>query len=585
MSIQSTSGDSVIFREQFISPASVAANGGVVTGTPVVNKSIKTVSTDLVNYSALKRFPTLVGVSVRWKGSVNWTNSDGYAGLFTVSNNSAAAAGVYFGIYRDAANNRFLFNVADGTNYKQRPHAIIPANDTVFEFVGTYDGTNVNVYINGVLDNGTQSGTLTGSLPLGRLAQTVLFNRLSTSIWGFNQRGNFVEVYDKALTAEEVKDLYEQDTIQELDKPLIDLPLRSSYYKENGVEILTDPDFDNTTIDDWEASSTAVALSLSTDSPKTGTQALRITYVTGHGYARRVGLTSTRRYRFKGWARGDGGAFFPRITDHGGTIFWQGTTSTSWQYFDVEFTGASWVVLYTPLTGGGVGSWIEFDNLSLELMENLTENKGTLGGTAKLGDGFTPTTMPTLLAPHGASFDGGDSIDLNNEVLTLSSQAFSFGCLLFDPSGLSDVSNPSLLGTWDGAQTKGVLIYKYPSVANGFGLLIGSSSGNLLEARGDACPRGLHSFFATYSGSGTYAGLKLYIDGKLSTWTNGSAGTLASNISTGRNLLLGARHNGASRGNFLTANKRVYFPKFYLNEFTARQVKILHNRLMKGLNV
>jgi len=237
---------------------------------------------------------------------------------------------------------------------------------------------------------------------------------------------------------------------------------------------------------------------------------------------------------------------------------------------------------------GGAGSAVEYDDVKTELCIAQTKNIGSLGGYALLGDGSTTTTFPTQKTPHGMSFDGGDYLKVDagiGPLLTLS-MPFTFSVLMYDDKGLFDTSGYSLGGTWDTAQSKGVLFYKYPSTSYGIGVYIGSSSGNFLEARGLEAPPGIHLYTFTYDGSGTFAGLKIYIDGKLSSWINGSTGTLGSDIVSGKGVILGARWNGASSPHqFLTSGKRILDVSIYPVALTPVQVKVLYESLKKTLNV
>lgn len=62
------------------------------------------------------------------------------------------------------------------------------------------------------------------------------------------------------LSAEAAKDLYEQDTVQELDmsKFLVNLPLRSWYWKETGTELVTDGNMEALNVTAWPSGLSAV---------------------------------------------------------------------------------------------------------------------------------------------------------------------------------------------------------------------------------------------------------------------------------------------------------------------------------------
>ncbi len=125
-------------------------------------------------------------------------------------------------------------------------------------------------------------------------------------------------------------------------------------------------DFDDITITDvtagsWSAGGSAV-LSKQTTTPHGGRQALRVTYNgTANPYAFQSSiLTNGKKYRFTGWARGDG-VGIPSVYFADGTNIWTGTTSVSWQRFDVTMTATNvTLMLYSSLNSAG---YIEFDDV------------------------------------------------------------------------------------------------------------------------------------------------------------------------------------------------------------------------------
>lgn len=127
-------------------------------------------------------------------------------------------------------------------------------------------------------------------------------------------------------------------------------------------EQLTDGDCEDPGTPDW-ASYRSGVLSKSTANPHSGAQALRITEngLNNPG-AQGSAIVKGHFYRIKGWARGDGTAV-PRVYD--GAPLWTGTSSTSWQYFEVTLLAGSTFFLLQALVGVGGANWIEFDDLSI----------------------------------------------------------------------------------------------------------------------------------------------------------------------------------------------------------------------------
>lgn len=127
-------------------------------------------------------------------------------------------------------------------------------------------------------------------------------------------------------------------------------------------------DFDDVSVKetcpDWTAEGpTKPLLTKSTASPHGGAQALRITNqaVTWAG-ASQTTLVVGKSYHVTGWARGDGTSN-PRVGLSAYT--WTGTTSSSWQAFDFSVVADS-IKGFLYIDGGGIGNWVEFDDVSIK---------------------------------------------------------------------------------------------------------------------------------------------------------------------------------------------------------------------------
>lgn len=579
-----------IFRETFDSLSSVAQNGGAVTGTPTISNGY---TTTLANAQKIS-YPKMKGVlnnATKFVIDLDFTTGSDITSYTDLISEWDASGRLQYMVqiingfliaYVGAASNYGSFALATNTRYRLR---------------FSYDGSQATnalklvCYKDGAAQALTFSGTIPTSMPFDISYTLTLNGTTASSVHVAGIVVKEVAIY-KGVTSslEEALDIYQQDTISELDasKALVYLPLKSWYYKENGTQLLTDGDMEAAGVAAWSVDHSAT-LTKETSSPQSGTQWLKIAYngVANPGAYQSV-VTSGKRYKLSGYIKGDG-TRVPQICS-GATVVWTGTSSTSWQAIGgttgyIEFiAGGSYVEVVFLASDGYVG----VDNLRVELMEARTDNIGSLGGYALLGDGSTTTTFPSQLNPHGMSFDGGDylNIDMGIGPLLTLSMPFTFSVLMYDNKGLSDTTGYSLGGTWDTAQGKGVLFYKYPSTSYGPGVLIGSSSGNFLEARGKEAPPGIHLYTFTYDGSGTFAGIMIYIDGKLSSWINGSTGTLGSDIVSGKGVMLGARWNGAaSPHQYLTSGKRILDVSIYPFVLTPVQVKMLSDNLNKTKNV
>ncbi|MBU1017613.1 hypothetical protein KKA33_01135, partial [Patescibacteria group bacterium] len=127
-------------------------------------------------------------------------------------------------------------------------------------------------------------------------------------------------------------------------------------------ELLTDGDMEASGTTSWAGGNGAVLTKETTD-PHGGSQVIRIAYNgVNYPYCAQNSLTIDKEYRITGWARGDG-TVVPRLYKAGGGYFWQGTSSTDWQYFDVIFTANHTAVF---LLGTAVAAgYVEFDDVSV----------------------------------------------------------------------------------------------------------------------------------------------------------------------------------------------------------------------------
>ena len=118
-----------------------------------------------------------------------------------------------------------------------------------------------------------------------------------------------------------------------------------------------------------------------------GSLALRATYNSNTTqawvYTSAVTITATDTagysYRIKGMARGDG-TLAPRVvrTNSGGAIcesLWEGTSSTSTQYFDVVFNTSSCSNRIGFDSATNSAGWVEFDNVSITRYYGKIQNR------------------------------------------------------------------------------------------------------------------------------------------------------------------------------------------------------------------
>ena len=153
--------------------------------------------------------------------------------------------------------------------------------------------------------------------------------------------------------------------------------LASSAYP--GAELLVDGNMEAADTSAWSTSTGT--LSKQTTNPHGGSRLLRIAYLsTANPTAYQGIMTVGKRYKFPGWARGDGTGY-PRFIL--GNLDVSGTISTDWQYLEIEGMAAS-AIAYVRLMGSS--GYVEFDDLSVTEVNPLnTTNTGADVGQAATG--------------------------------------------------------------------------------------------------------------------------------------------------------------------------------------------------------
>src|SRR3989338_8040792 len=101
------------------------------------------------------------------------------------------------------------FDIAIGGLAKGMASITVPSLNTWYHLVGTYDGSNMRIYVNGALDNTlAQSGTLNTSNNGLRFADSSLAGPCGSGL--FNGLVDDVRIYNRAVSAGEVGQLYQQ---------------------------------------------------------------------------------------------------------------------------------------------------------------------------------------------------------------------------------------------------------------------------------------------------------------------------------------------------------------------------------------
>ena len=101
------------------------------------------------------------------------------------------------------------FFVGNGSTSLQLNSGISPNNDQIYYVVGTYDGVNQKIYVDGVLQN--SATTVTGNITYTGMTDGFLIGQVQGFTGGRYLTGNIyaMQIYQKALSAAEVLQNYE----------------------------------------------------------------------------------------------------------------------------------------------------------------------------------------------------------------------------------------------------------------------------------------------------------------------------------------------------------------------------------------
>ncbi len=238
------------------------------------------------------------------------------------------------------------------------------------------------------------------------------------------------------LTAQEASDFYLNRTYNYAKRAACILPMQMSNHEPNHALQVSEVDQTQLCADgDMEAVGTAawtvggagavVQKAAGARPGGTGTQVLQIIRAGAQATASQTILTIGQRYRITGWARGDGAASWPRVGT-GAVFLWSGTTSATWQYFDLVFTASHAAFMLFNGVSDGI---CEFDDFSVKApvsllsdgaMEQFDTDQWTPGNNAAL-------TKSTALPYEGTrclqvAFGGSGNPYAGQTILTIGKQ-------------------------------------------------------------------------------------------------------------------------------------------------------------------
>jgi hypothetical protein len=263
------------------------------------------------------------------------------------------------------------------------------------------------------------------------------------------------------------------------------------------------------------------------------------------------------------------------------TVMATGTTSNAWQLFDVvAVSGGPVYYLQTSATGAG---YCEYDSQVVLERPLTTRNLGGMPGAptyVRLGDGHTATTIPAQrTSSRGVSLDGSDYLRVpmdfeHNEPYSISI--------------LTDSILPAaswLAATYDSATARGIRFGTTGSGALVAGMFDDGGRSITLTSANNVIPtpKQPRLYTLSYDGGLSAAGLTMWIDDQPVTAAGGGT-ALASSVSSGRDLLLGARWNAAAPAEILAASN-IFCTSEYDTVLDSYELRMLKRRMMQELRV
>ena len=107
-------------------------------------------------------------------------------------------------LYGNSSTNQVRLRIGDNMAANVIDAVSTIAINSWYNIVGTYDGTNMRIYINGTLDN-TKSRT--GTIPVGSDSVYIGYNPVGEALV-YNGRIAQTQIYNRALSATEIKQNY-----------------------------------------------------------------------------------------------------------------------------------------------------------------------------------------------------------------------------------------------------------------------------------------------------------------------------------------------------------------------------------------
>ena len=361
-------------------------------------------------------------------------------------------------------------------------------------------------------------------------------------------------------------------------KPLIFLPMRDTFRVEGSTSILTNGDFEGAAGPPpagWGTLRGTETREAGTRTGGSGSYVGQIAYdnTNNNGQLNQNILKIGASYRFTGWCKTSNLGEIPAVTDGNSVGYNPGVSLPSWTNFNVNLTATG--TYFTAYCGAlAANRWAQFDDLAAYPLNVYTKNLGSAGDVL-VGDGITPSTMPTQLTPsvnvrRGMSFNGSQYLQLTTVLPPLSAVT-----AIIQFSGLLKSRNyPGLIGKRIDA-THGWALTAELSAGKRIPTFYCRGTNQYIAGTYDVADGAMHTVIGVYDPIAGVA--SVYVDGKL----DGSASRTAS--------LDGGAVDGTFIGGdgvaFLGATMTAYQSYVFPTAFSSQQVSIFNEYLMSEVSI
>ena len=357
------------------------------------------------------------------------------------------------------------------------------------------------------------------------------------------------------------------------------LPLDGMWRQDVGANLVVDGDMEAAGTAAWVPVNSPI-LTKETLDPYAGSRYMRVAY-NGVNYpcATQADLRAATTYHWVYAFRASGAGAIAEVYLNGSVR--ADTSSTVWQIKDEFYTSAGSGSWQLRLKLGAPGQYAEFDSVDVREQPLTSRNVGTYPGAPsyiRMGDGHTAATVPNQRSSsRGVSLSGTSYVRVPMDYVY--NEPFSI-------SILTDSILPAaswLAATYDSATLRGIRFGTTGSGALVAGLFDNGGRSITLTSANNAVPthKQPRLYTLSYDGGLSAAGLTMRIDDMIVPAVGGGT-ALASSISSGRDLLLGARWNAATPAEIMAASN-VYAASSFDTVLDSYEIRMLRGQMMREM--